>query len=233
MQNKRPRYALALGLVLTLGMAMAASVGCGGDDKASTSTGSADLDAIAKDRGLTPEDMQHALKQFVPPGKHDDYVMFSSGGQGGQVLVYGVPSMRLLKTIAVFTPEPWQGYGTGSEEGKTILQEGNPAIPANTDLTWGDTHHPALSETGGDYDGRWLYINDRANGRMAMIDLRDFAHQADRRCAEHIDLARRHVRHAELGLRPRFGDSSRCRGRPAPTPTSRSTRRSSAARPRG
>ena len=175
MQNKRPRYALALGLVLTLGMAMAASVGCGGDDKASTSTGSADLDAIAKDRGLTPEDMQHALKQFVPPGKHDDYVMFSSGGQGGQVLVYGVPSMRLLKTIAVFAPEPWQGYGTGSEESKTILQEGNPAIPANTDLTWGDTHHPALSETGGDYDGRWLYINDRANGRMAMIDLRDFA----------------------------------------------------------
>ena len=38
----------------------------------------------------------------------------------------------------------------------------------------GATHHPALSETKGEYDGRWAYINDRANGRIAMIDLRDF-----------------------------------------------------------
>ena len=37
-----------------------------------------------------------------------------------------------------------------------------------------DTHHPAISETDGMYDGRFLYINDRANGRIAMVDLRDF-----------------------------------------------------------
>ena len=40
-------------------------------------------------------------------------------------------------------------------------------------LTWGDVHHPALSETNGDYDGRWLFVNEM-NGRMARIDLRDF-----------------------------------------------------------
>ena len=40
-------------------------------------------------------------------------------------------------------------------------------------LTWGDVHHPALSETNGDYDGRWLFVNEM-NGRIARIDLRDF-----------------------------------------------------------
>jgi nitrous-oxide reductase len=87
------------------------------------------------------------------------------------VLVIGLPSMRILKVIGVFTPEPWQGYGYGDAYGESILEEGN---RDGTDLSWGDTHHPAISETAGDYDGRWAYIQDRANGRMAMIDLRDF-----------------------------------------------------------
>jgi nitrous-oxide reductase len=42
------------------------------------------------------------------------------------------------------------------------------------DLSWGDTHHPSLSETDGDYDGEYLFINDKANPRIAVIDLRDF-----------------------------------------------------------
>jgi len=159
--------ALAAGLLL----AGLASVSCSSDSK-NQSSGNADLDSIAQQRGLTPEDMKHALQQFVPPGKHDPYIMFASDGQGGQVLAIGVPSMRILKSIAVFTPEPWQGYGYGGESSKKILEEGS---PPDVDLTWADTHHPALSETNGDYDGRWLYINDRANGRVGMIDLRDLA----------------------------------------------------------
>ena len=55
------------------------------------------------------------MKTFVPPGGRDEYLLFASGGHSGQVHVVGVPSMRLLKTIAVFTPEPWQGYGYGAD----------------------------------------------------------------------------------------------------------------------
>ena len=42
-----------------------------------------------------------------------------------QVIVYGVPSMRILKYIGVFTPEPWQGYGFDNESKKILIVEKN------------------------------------------------------------------------------------------------------------
>ncbi len=125
---------------------------------------------IANQRGLTPEDVSAALKTYMPSGRLDEYYIFASGGHSGQVLVIGVPSMRLLKVIGVFTPEPWQGYGF-SDETKAVLAQGN---VNGKPVTWADTHHPALSETNGEYDGQWLFINDKAHGRIAVIDLRDF-----------------------------------------------------------
>lgn len=103
-----------------------------------------------------------AQKTYIAPGDLDEYYLFSSGGHSGQIYVHGVPSMRHISTIPVFTPYPGTGYGF-DDESRAML--GN--------LTWGDAHHPALSETNGDYDGRWLFINDM-NGRIARIDLRDF-----------------------------------------------------------
>jgi nitrous-oxide reductase len=126
---------------------------------------------MIEERGLTPDDVTAALSTFMPTGKHDDYVMFASGGHSGQVLVIGLPSMRQLRTIAVFTPEPWQGYGYGVLE-SALPDPKHPPIGRGP-LTWGDSHHPALSETNGDYDGQFLFINDKANGRIAVIDLRD------------------------------------------------------------
>jgi nitrous-oxide reductase len=126
---------------------------------------------MIEERGLTPDDVTAALSTFMPTGKHDDYIMFASGGHSGQVLVIGLPSMRQLRTIAVFTPEPWQGYGYGVLE-SALPDPKHPPI-GRGQLSWGDSHHPALSETSGEYDGQFLFINDKANGRIAVIDLRD------------------------------------------------------------
>jgi len=104
-----------------------------------------------------------ALKTYVPPGDHDEFYLFASGGHSGQVYVYGIPSMRHISTIPVFSPYPATGYGF-DKASKEMLGG----------FTWGDAHHPAISETNGDYDGRWLFISDNANNRIARIDLRDF-----------------------------------------------------------
>ena len=129
-----------------------------------------ELSKVMKDRGLSEIDVVRAAKTYNPTGVKDKYVVFSSGGQSGQMLVYGVPSMRLLKYIAVFTPEPWQGYGY-DKDSLAVLRQGN---IRGREINWGDTHHPALSETDGKYDGKWLVINDKANPRIAVIDLEDF-----------------------------------------------------------
>jgi nitrous-oxide reductase len=129
-----------------------------------------DVQALIQSKQLTPEQVRAALQTYVAPGKYDDYLMFASGGQSGQVLVFGLPSMRLLRVIGVFAPEPWQGFGF-SDETRDVLSNGNGDVP----LSWGDTHHPAISETNAEYDGQFLFINDKANARLAVIDLRDFA----------------------------------------------------------
>ena len=129
-----------------------------------------ELQKVAATRGLNVDDLIAAAKTYTPSGKIDEYITFASGGHSGQIFVIGVPSMRQLRTIAVFTPEPWQGFGYGS--GEDVLKEGD--LDENHKIRWGDTHHPALSETDGSYDGQFLFIGDKANARIAVIDLRDF-----------------------------------------------------------
>ena len=128
------------------------------------------LQKVMQERGLTEKDVLAAAKTYVPTGGRDEYICFSSGGQSGQLIVYGIPSMRILKYVAVFTPEPWQGYGF-DDESKAVLKQGR---IRGKDITYGDTHHPAFSETDGDYDGRYVFINDKANPRIAVVDLHDF-----------------------------------------------------------
>jgi nitrous-oxide reductase len=104
-----------------------------------------------------------AERSFVAPGDKDEFYLFYSGGHSGQVFVAGLPSMRHITTIPVFAPYSGSGYGF-DEETKAMLGK----------YTWGDVHHPGLSKTDGLYDGRWLFVNDNANNRLARIDLHDF-----------------------------------------------------------
>ncbi|HZP39913.1 MAG TPA: cytochrome C, partial [Candidatus Binatia bacterium] len=131
------------------------------------------LDEIIQQRGLTPDEAEAALKTFVPPGKYDDFVMVTSGGHRGTIMLYGIPSMRLLKEIPVYAPDAWQGWGQGDEESAEVLKKGSWGDGLPT-LTWGDLHHPQISLTNGKYDGEWIAATDKSSGRVAIVSMRDF-----------------------------------------------------------
>ncbi|MBE2913862.1 Sec-dependent nitrous-oxide reductase [Anoxybacillus flavithermus] len=105
----------------------------------------------------------NAEKVYVPFGEKDEYYLFASGGHSGQLFVYGVPSLRRIRTVPVFSLDSATGYGW-DEHSKKMLGG----------YTWGDLHHPALSETNGDYDGKYLFATDVANSRAAVMDLKTF-----------------------------------------------------------
>ncbi|KAB2913278.1 MAG: cytochrome C, partial [Dechloromonas sp.] len=54
--------------------------------------GAESLQDVLKRRGLSQQDVLAAAKTYVPTGKRDEFVVFSSGGQSGQMIVYGIPS---------------------------------------------------------------------------------------------------------------------------------------------
>ncbi len=162
------------GLALVGGLALACGQGAQQQQAlkpAATTGAGASVSELMQQRKLSDADVTAALETYTPTGRHDEFYLFASGGHSGHVVVIGLPSMRILKYIAVFTPEPWQGYGF-DDQTKAVLKEGD---RDGHQLTWGDTHHPALSETNGDYDGQYLFINDKANARFAVISLKDFA----------------------------------------------------------
>jgi nitrous-oxide reductase len=105
-----------------------------------------------------------AQRVYVAPGAYDEFYAFLSGGFNGQVGVYALPSGRRLKTIPVFSQYPENGYGY-NEESKAMLNTSYGFVP------WDDTHHPALSQTNAEDDGRWLFINANNTPRIARIDL--------------------------------------------------------------
>ena len=108
-----------------------------------------------------------AEKVYVAPGEHDEFYAFVSGGFSGQLAVYGLPSGRLFKVIPVFSQDAEKAYGY-NEETKPMLNTSFGFIP------WDDAHHPDISQTNGELDGRYVFINGNNTPRIAKIDLTTF-----------------------------------------------------------
>ncbi len=174
---KNTRKYISLILVAALFGFTFVFTGCGEKkEKGTTSSkigaprGNESFGDVIKRRGLNSEDVLAAAKTYTPDHISDEYVALNSGGQEGNMPTYLVPSMRMVKYTPTATRQPYIGYGYSAETRK-LMENG---FIDGEEILWGDTHHPGFSETDGDYNGKWAVINDKANPRLFVVDLRDW-----------------------------------------------------------
>ncbi len=103
----------------------------------------------------------------LKPGELDTYYGLWSGGHTGDVRVLGLPSGREIMRVPCFVPDALVGWGITNESKQVMGTKAD----GNLRYTVGDTHHVHASYKDGNYDGRYAWVNDKINSRLARIRL--------------------------------------------------------------
>ena len=103
----------------------------------------------------------------LKPGELDTYYGLWSGGHTGDMRVLGLPSGREITRIPCFVPDALVGWGI-TNESKAVM---GTKPDGSLKYTVADTHHTHASYKDGNYDGRYAWINDKINSRIARIRL--------------------------------------------------------------
>lgn len=103
----------------------------------------------------------------IKPGELDTYYGLWSGGHTGDVRVLGLPSGREIHRVPCFVPDALVGWGI-TNESKAIM---GTKADGTLKYTVGDTHHVHASYKNGNYDGRYAWVNDKINARIARVRL--------------------------------------------------------------